>query len=580
MKNCGIYIVLLFLLTMGLSSCMDENRQVEYVFRNFLEKEEPAINKLLEDKELANWRIYAYGSDSAFVDYLNAVNDLYERTQNDNQLHSFEHYEGLFYDYIQNNRKFQFISRIRESGQIKDPVLKQQLDFYYFLYQEGSIHTEMQEVKKVSNQIMEEYKAVHAKKIKPVDEANYEQKKTKAESRKFKWAQRYKQGEELAEKIILRAKLQNQVAKELGYRNFQQYYIESSQINYDKLLQFYAHLEQATRQPYREIIETKQHKQALLSHHKDTLLRPWYYSGDQRQMEFYHSTIPQKIEELGLLNIMKKYFYNIGLPVDQIIENGDLDQREGKYPSAMMFRIGKDDIRVLGQITNTYYGLHELMHNFGHAVYETHVRDDIPLTISSPAMPLQEGVAMLFEELLTNPYWIHENLKIKLDTALKYMNEEVKRHMDLNMIRHNLMIFNFEKALYENPEADLNKVWKDLYASIKMMHYPADYSLPDWALHPHIAAEGCYYYAYQVGMVFLSQLRGAMQQNIPDFDPSFSNNLQIGEYLVENLFQYGHSLPMDSLIKMATGKSLSITDYVEPLAAGNTKNAPKALQIK
>lgn len=549
-----------------LLACVDENKQVEYVFRNFLEKEEPAIDKLLADKELANWRIYAYGSDSAYVDYMNAMNDLYARIQNENQLHSFEHYEGLFYDYIQNSRKLEFISKIRKSGQIKDPELKQQLEFYYYLYQEGSIHNEMQEVKKLNNEIMEDYKAAVSKEAQLKMEALPKNFDTLEEKEQYRWRMRYADAEPLAQKIIQRVKLQNKLARELGYANFHRYYIESSQVNYDELVAFHDKLEEATRAPYEELVEKQRQKLAELSNGKLTVLRPWYHYGRNEIVNFYHLTISQKIETLGLLNILKKYFYNIGLPVDAIIENGDLETREGKYPSAMMFRISKDDIRVLGQIKNTFYGLHELMHNFGHAVYEENVRPDIPFTITSPTIPLHEGIAMFFEEQMTNPYWIHENLEIPLDTAKKYMSDEISRLSELRMCRHNLMIFYFEKAMYENPDADLNQVWKDLSAQMKRLVYPEDYHLADWALHPHIAAEGCYYYSYQVGMVFLSQLKEAMQREIPNLKPSFSNNQAIGDYLIQNLFQYGQSLPMDSLIELSTGHGLSISDYVAPLS--------------
>lgn len=565
MNQLKTYGKLLFFITLTFS-CVDKNKQVEFVFRKFVEKENPSIDKLLTDKELANWKTYYSESDSAYKDYMVAINDLYERTGSENSEETFEHYEGLFYDYIQNDRKFQFLSNIRESGMVHDAQLKQQLEFYYFLYLEGHIHAELQKINEMSGVMQKEYKAL-IKGCKNSTRSTDSVLDVLGVKDKYqrKWMQCYLPGKSLADKIVERAKKENEIARKMGYRNFQHYYIQSSQVDYDKLLLFYDSLELATREPYARYMLKQKSKSASRLNLNVSELRPWHGTMSGSDKYLYETLIPQKLEELGLLNVMKSYFYTIGLPIDSIIANSDFEDREGKYPNSLMFRIAKDDVRILGNENNTFWGLRESLHMFGHAVYETNVADEIPLIITQPPLALHEGIAMLFEHLANNPYWLAANLHIPADTILNYLSEDENRWMDLKLCRVNLLVFNFEKALYENPDADLNAVWRNLYAKMRMIDYPETYDCADWAFIPQIVNEGCSYYSYQVGLVFLWQLTEKIKTELPGLDPSFSNDMRIGRFLKEHLFTYGNSLPMDTLIRYASGKDLSSKAYFKML---------------
>ena len=63
-----------------------------------------------------------------------------------------------------------------------------------------------------------------------------------------------------------------------------------------------------------------------------------------------------------------------------------------------------------------------------------------------------------------------------------------------------MVVFNFEKNLYENPDQDLNKLWWDLVEKYQFVKRPEGITLgPEWATKIHIATYPVYYQNYQLG---------------------------------------------------------------------------------
>lgn len=67
-------------------------------------------------------------------------------------------------------------------------------------------------------------------------------------------------------------------------------------------------------------------------------------------------------------------------------------------------------------------------------------------------------------------------------------------------------MYRFEQQMYQNPDQDLNALWRDLVEKYQMIKRPANRNEPDRATKIHIATSPCYYHNYLLGELLASQL--------------------------------------------------------------------------
>ncbi len=119
----------------------------------------------------------------------------------------------------------------------------------------------------------------------------------------------------------------------------------------------------------------------------------------------------------------------------------------------------------------------------------------------------------------------------------------------------------FEKAMYADPEQDLNALWRDLVEKYQLLTYPEGRDEPDWAAKIHIALYPCYYHNYQMGELFASQMHHYIVENITRsgdmvFD-SYTGCPDVGRWLSEKIFAPGKLYPWNEMIIRATGEPLT-----------------------
>ncbi len=73
----------------------------------------------------------------------------------------------------------------------------------------------------------------------------------------------------------------------------------------------------------------------------------------------------------NIAKLQKDYFNGIKLNIDDLIENSDLYEKEGKYQHAYCTDIDRaGDVRVLCNIKENQRWMGTMLHEFGHAVYD------------------------------------------------------------------------------------------------------------------------------------------------------------------------------------------------------------------
>ena len=133
--------------------------------------------------------------------------------------------------------------------------------------------------------------------------------------------------------------------------------------------------------------------------------------------------------------------------------------------------------------------------------------------------------------------------------------------------RWSQVMVRFERALYENPDQNLNQLWWDLIEKYQGLTRPEGRDEPDWAAKIHIATSAGNYHEYLMGELLASQLTetiGSKVLNSPaPFSLDFAGDPRIGEFLVDNVFHLGSRYPWNEMIQRATGEKLTSVYYAK-----------------
>src|SRR5437868_5629393 len=119
----------------------------------------------------------------------------------------------------------------------------------------------------------------------------------------------------------------------------------------------------------------------------------------------------------------------------------------------------------------------------------------------------------------------------------------------------------FEKAMYENPNQDLNALWWSLVEKYQNLKKPEGRSEPDFGSKIHIVSAPVYYHNYMMGELFASQVHHAIAREVyGGANPStvlYNDNPKVGGFMRKKVFEPGRTLPWNELTKHATGETLN-----------------------
>jgi peptidyl-dipeptidase A len=211
-----------------------------------------------------------------------------------------------------------------------------------------------------------------------------------------------------------------------------------------------------------------------------------------------------------------------------------------------------------------------MLHELGHAIYDKYIDQTLPFLLREPAHPFTtEGVAMFFGSYASNANWMEMALQIS-EKEKKNIEKVARANLRLSKLifaRWSMVVFNFEKNFYQNPDQDLNKLWWDLVEKFQLIKRPDNPVGTEWATKIHIATYPVYYQNYQLGELFASQILNYIAKNYYDNTSIdqviFWQKPETGDYLKDNVFFYGKKLPWNEMIKEATGEPLNARFFVK-----------------
>jgi peptidyl-dipeptidase A len=379
------------------------------------------------------------------------------------------------------------------------------------------------------------------------------------ELRRRAWEASKQIGAEVAERVRELARLRNEAARHLGYRDHFALALATGELDEARLMATLDEVDQHTEAPFREWKATLDGALAARFGCSSDEIRPWHL--DEPFFQDPPSSGAVDLDPLfaglDLEEITLRTYDGIGLDVRPVLERSDLYARAGKSQHAFCIDMDRDgDVRVLCNVEPNERWADTMLHEFGHGTYDREVDRAVPWLLREAAHPLTtEGVAMLFGRLVRDPEWLTSVVGVpaaEID-ALQERLAGARRASHLTFARWVLVVTHFEQLFYADPERDLDTLWWDLVERYQLLPRPEGRHAPDWASKIHLAVVPVYYQNYLYGELVASQLDAAITERAG----GLVDHAEAGRFLATEFFAPGASLRWDDLVERATGHPLT-----------------------
>jgi len=553
----SVYIVM-GLVVMGLTTQGFALNEKETQLKDFITAHVEKVKPLEKQMNLAWWEAYTTGDPGAY-DRLSELTLQIRRIRSD-------------------PTEFTLLKNLKESGQVKDPLLARQLVVLYNSYLENQIEPDLlKQIVELGTQIEKNFGSfrgnIDGKKVTDNEIVDILKSETDSAKRQKAWVASKQVGAAVAPDVVRLVKLRNQAARKLGFDNFHTMSLAIGEQDVKEVDKVFNELYELTNKPFAKL---KAELDGILARKyaiSPKELMPWHYHDRffQETPLVYDLDLDAYYKDKDVKSLAERFYAGIDLPVEAILAKSDLYEKEGKNPHAFCTDIDREgDVRVLCNLKNDEYWMETILHELGHGVYDKYLDYSTPYLLRQPAHTLTtEGMAMFFGRLSRNPAWMQQMLGLsKAQRAeIEKVSDKYAQLKQLIFARWAMVMYYFEKELYANPDQDLTKLWWDLVEKYQMLHRPPSRANPDWAAKIHISTSPCYYHNYMLGEMFASQLHHYIVYNVlalkSDKGVSYIGQKAAGEFLRDKVFHAGDLYLWNTMIEQATGEPLTAKYFVQ-----------------
>jgi len=475
------------------------------------------------------------------------------------------------------SRDYALVKDLKDSGQITDAVLARQIDRLYYAYLKNQIEPELlKEIVDLSTEIEKNFSTfrgtIDNQKVTSNEIRGILKTQIDSTEREKAWFASKQVGPVVADDLIRLVKLRNKAARKVGFENYHTLILTTGEQDVEELDRIFNQLCELTNEPFRQL---KADLDRVLAQKYDvavTELMPWHYHDPffQESPMVYDLDLDAYYKGKDVKELSIKFYGGIGLGVESIIANSDLYEREGKNPHAFCTDIDREgDVRILCNIKNNEQWMETQLHELGHGVYDKYQSPTVPYLLRQPAhIFTTEAIAMFFGRLSRNPDWMQQMLGLS-DEQREEIEKVSTKYAQLKQLifaRWDMVMYEFEKQLYANPDQDLNNLWWDIVEKYQFVKRPPSRDEPDWASKIHFTIAPCYYHNYLLGEMFASQLHKYIVSNVlkleSDEGVSYVGQRKVGEFMHEKVFETGAVYHWNRMIELATGEPLSPKYFV------------------
>ena len=376
-------------------------------------------------------------------------------------------------------------------------------------------------------------------------------------------------GAVVAEDVRELARLRNEAARSLGYRDWFALAIEISEMDEARLMQTLDECDRLTAAPF---ARWKSETDARLAERFGCTvdaLRPWHYEDPffQEVPAAGGVDLDGVFAGQDVVALAHETFRGIGIETSAIIDRSDLYPRDGKCQHAFCIDIDREgDVRVLANVEHDRNWADTMLHELGHGAYDLGFDRSLPWLLRHCHLTLTEGTAILMGRLAWDAGWLLDVSGVGAHEAagLESRLRAVQAAELLVFTRWVLVMTNFERAFYHDPEADLSATWWELVSRYQLLTPPDPRPDGGWAAKIHVACSPVYYHTYLYGNLVASQLRSTLDR----VAGGLVARPGAGAYLRESMFAPGESIRWDVLLERATGEPLTAAHIAQTIERG------------
>ena len=505
----------------------------------------------LRDKFSENWyKLYIASCNSDWDFYTNSTDENLKKMTK-----SQDEFSHLFQD-KETYEKFKNI-KISELDKHEQKQLKNILKQFEEELETGE---DLKLLRKKESQIAQKYNSfvpkIDGKEVTKAEISKILQTEPNEQIREKAYNANLEGGDLIAEDMKEFVKLRNEFARKKGYSNYFEYKLkEDYEVELSSLEKMIDEVYSNSIDSIKSII-SKRHNE-LKDFFKTDKLKQYHYG-------FLTGSNPEKSVNEAIktkehvVEISKNTYKSMGYNIDKLTGESkltlDLFPRKGKNTHGFCFNIDAgEDVRILANLTNNINSIDTLNHELGHCVYTLGVSRELPFIDRTEYPAMTEAVAMMMGDLVKRQNILKDIVKPKLLDKFK----ETFKEDEAFFVTKALTIIDFEKEMYKNPDQNLKQLWHDM----RVKYQSVDNDEPidnNWATIPHYLSHPGYYQNYFRASVIKAQIYNYLKSVLGNI----TENKKTAEFLNENLFKYGISLEENELIKLFTGKELSVKDFV------------------
>lgn len=466
---------------------------------------------------------------------------------------------------------FTKLETLRNECQISDPTLQRQLEVMYRTFLPGQADQVLQkQIVALENDIEKTFNN-HRN---DVDGELLSENDIRAILTKSKdsvlvekaWKAYMKVGSKTASKLNEIVRLRNEQARQLGHDNFYHLQLFLQEIDENTLFKVLDDLDELTRNPFSKLKFEIDNMRSRHFGFKISDLRPWHFgdiffqdtpeSSDDLEALFRDSDLPMSA---------RNYYSSLGMDVSAILERSDLYEKKGKTPHAFEVDIDRSgDVRILCNLKPNLRWMDTLLHELGHAVYDSHISQNLPFVLRTASNPITtEGCAMMMGAMVKTADFLELVMGLESSTV-EHITTDIRRNLQAEKLifsRWAQVVTRFEKHMYANPSQDLSQLWWGLVEHYQDLVPPAEVNRPDYAAKVHVVCYPAYYHSYMLGDLFAAQVSEHIARKIlgdvTAGKSCFSGRLEVGDFLQEHLFAPGNLYSWNELTQRITGSPLS-----------------------
>jgi peptidyl-dipeptidase A len=384
------------------------------------------------------------------------------------------------------------------------------------------------------------------------------------------WYNAKSNGTNLAQRIIALVKLRNKLAQGIGFSNYYELQFainEQTNKQVDSLFNEYVII---TQGPYNQVKAEIDQKLAQKFKIHKAELQAWHYGGEFFQLapKIWSTPSDTPFDSAHTVNLIAGYFKSIQLPVDTLLQNSDLYNRDHKSQLGEARDIDyTDDVRVIFTLNQTAFSARALVYEMVWALYLRNAPSELSLYHRPAHFFVADGLATLIANDFLSP---DNNPQFASVSAYEQYSAQRMYRKQLNLQRYvfgrwALLMYRFETALYQNPDQDLDLLWRQLHLQIQGIRLPADTPKGAWASKEHFLSMPCIYHNFLLGQLWEAQLQNYLgssrgvshKTNCSQQLPAYP---ELGTFFNTMIFRQGAKSTWPDLVRSVTGEDLK-ADY-------------------